>query len=157
MRDGSLGGEDSLEEGIATHSSILAWRIPWTEETGGATVHRVSKSRTRLKRLSTCRSSWGLGLELGAWRCSLQPWGYSFPSPPQHPAQIFFQEQLVGLLFGSLTVAGKVGACRGKATRRWGRLVFWTSMESPSSPGCSSQAFSSFPLCLPLPWASRPQ
>ena len=30
-----LGGEDSLEEGMATHSSILAWRIPWTEEPGG--------------------------------------------------------------------------------------------------------------------------
>ena len=29
------GLEDSLEEGIATHSSILAWRIPWTEEPGG--------------------------------------------------------------------------------------------------------------------------
>ena len=28
----SLGGEDPLEEGRATHSSILAWRIPWTEE-----------------------------------------------------------------------------------------------------------------------------
>ena len=28
----SLGGEDPLEEGLATHSSILAWRIPWTEE-----------------------------------------------------------------------------------------------------------------------------
>ena len=27
--------EDSLEEGMATHSSILAWRIPWTEEPGG--------------------------------------------------------------------------------------------------------------------------
>ena len=31
----SLGREDSLEEGMATHSSILAWRIPWTEEPGG--------------------------------------------------------------------------------------------------------------------------
>ena len=31
----SLGGEDSLEEGMATHSSTLAWRIPWTEESGG--------------------------------------------------------------------------------------------------------------------------
>ena len=30
----SLGREDPLEEGMATHSSILAWRIPWTEETG---------------------------------------------------------------------------------------------------------------------------
>ena len=31
----SLGREDPLEEGMATHSSILAWRIPWTEEPGG--------------------------------------------------------------------------------------------------------------------------
>ena len=31
----SQGGEDPLEEGMATHSSILAWRIPWTRETGG--------------------------------------------------------------------------------------------------------------------------
>ena len=30
----SLGGEDPLEKGTATHSSILAWRIPWTEEPG---------------------------------------------------------------------------------------------------------------------------
>ena len=30
----SLGWEDPLEEGVATHSSILAWRIPWTEEPG---------------------------------------------------------------------------------------------------------------------------
>ena len=31
----SLGGEDPVEKGMATHSSILAWRIPWTEEPGG--------------------------------------------------------------------------------------------------------------------------
>ena len=31
----SLSWEDPLEEGIATHSSILAWRVPWTEEPGG--------------------------------------------------------------------------------------------------------------------------
>ena len=31
----SLGQEDSLEKGMATHSSILAWRISWTEEPGG--------------------------------------------------------------------------------------------------------------------------
>ena len=36
------GGEDSLEKEMATHSSILAWRIPWTE----ATVHGVAKSQT---------------------------------------------------------------------------------------------------------------
>ena len=32
---GSLGRQDPLEKGMATHSSILAWRIPWTEEPGG--------------------------------------------------------------------------------------------------------------------------
>ena len=31
----SLSWEDALEEGMATHSSILAWRIPWTEDPGG--------------------------------------------------------------------------------------------------------------------------
>ena len=31
----SLGREDPLEEGVATHSTVLAWRIPWTEEPGG--------------------------------------------------------------------------------------------------------------------------
>ena len=31
----SLGQEDSLQKGMANHSSILAWRIPWTEEPGG--------------------------------------------------------------------------------------------------------------------------
>ena len=31
----SLGQEDLLEKAMATHSSIVAWRIPWTEETGG--------------------------------------------------------------------------------------------------------------------------
>ena len=31
----SLGGEDLLEKGMAIHSHILAWRIPWTEEPGG--------------------------------------------------------------------------------------------------------------------------
>ena len=39
-----LGREDPLEEGVATHASILAWRIPWTEEPGGLQcmgLHRV--------------------------------------------------------------------------------------------------------------------
>ena len=35
MRVQSLGQEDPLEKGMATHSSILVWEIPWTEEPGG--------------------------------------------------------------------------------------------------------------------------
>ena len=38
----------SLEKGMATHSSILAWRIPWTEEPGCPTVHGVAKSQTEM-------------------------------------------------------------------------------------------------------------
>ena len=43
----SLGREDPLEKGMATHSSTLAWRVPWTEEPGGP-QSRGSQSRTRL-------------------------------------------------------------------------------------------------------------
>ena len=39
----SLGWEDPLEEEMATHSNIPAWKIPWTEEPGGL-VHGVAKS-----------------------------------------------------------------------------------------------------------------
>ena len=51
----SLGLENPLKGSMSTHSSILAWRIPWTEEPGGLIVHRVAKSWT-LKWLSmhTC-------------------------------------------------------------------------------------------------------
>ena len=48
-----LGQEDPLEEGMAVHSSILAWRISWTEEPGRSVVHGVTQSRTQLKQLST--------------------------------------------------------------------------------------------------------
>ena len=47
----SLGWEDPLEEGMATHSSVLAWRIPWIEKpvhVAWATVRAVTKSQTGL-------------------------------------------------------------------------------------------------------------
>ena len=42
----SLDGEDPLEEGMVTHSSILAWRIPWTEEPGR--LQSMGSQRVRL-------------------------------------------------------------------------------------------------------------
>ena len=39
------GQKDPLEEGMATHSSVLAWRIPWTEEPGG--LHSMGLQRVR--------------------------------------------------------------------------------------------------------------
>ena len=44
----SRGQEDPLEKGMATHPSILAWRIPWSRGAWQATVHGVSKSWTQL-------------------------------------------------------------------------------------------------------------
>ena len=46
MQVQSLGQEDPVEEGMATHSSTLAWRIPWTEETGG--LQSIGELRVRL-------------------------------------------------------------------------------------------------------------
>ena len=53
----SLGQQDSLEKGMATHSSILVWRIPRTEEPGGLQSMGL-QSRKRLKRLSTRSWTW---------------------------------------------------------------------------------------------------
>ena len=39
----SLGGEDPVEKGMATHSNILAWRIPWTEKPGGIQYTRSQR------------------------------------------------------------------------------------------------------------------
>ena len=51
MQVQSLGGKDPLEEGMATHASILAWRIPWTEEPGGlqSIGHKESDTTERLR------------------------------------------------------------------------------------------------------------
>ena len=69
-----LGWEDSLEKGMATHSSTLEWRIPWTEEPGGLQSMGVTKRPERLtfslstyllaitgdgQRSLACCSSWG--------------------------------------------------------------------------------------------------
>ena len=48
MRDRFLGQEGPLEKGMATHSSILAWRIPMERGAWQATVHGVTKSQMQL-------------------------------------------------------------------------------------------------------------
>ena len=50
----SLGHEDPLEEGVATHSSILAWRIPWREEPGGLYSPWGLKELDMTEQLSVC-------------------------------------------------------------------------------------------------------
>ena len=87
---GDAGGMGSIpglgrspEEGMATHSSILAWEIPWIEEPGWLQVLGVAKSQTRLStRLhSSGGAHSGEGLEL--WPCQVQGWKLkSGPFPP---------------------------------------------------------------------------
>ena len=45
----SLGWEDPLEKDITAHSSVLAWKIPWTEEAGRLLSHGTAKSWTQLR------------------------------------------------------------------------------------------------------------
>ena len=66
---------------MATHSSILAWRIPWTEEPGRATPHRVSKSQTLLKLLSTSAECW----LTSTLRPSLSPVAFPFVMSLRQP------------------------------------------------------------------------
>ena len=49
----SLGWEDPLEEEMTTHSSILAWEIPWTEEHGGLQSMQSQKSQTQISNYTT--------------------------------------------------------------------------------------------------------
>ena len=65
----SLGGEDPLEEEMAPHSSILAWKVPQTEE---HTVHGVTKSRTWLSNYAWTLA-WFSGFPLLLTRCKYWP------------------------------------------------------------------------------------
>ena len=74
----SLGWEDPVEEGMATHSSILAWRIPMDRGAWWATVHRVTKSWT--ERLST--HSTGIAFSLLGLRFPSIMEDFTFKAPP---------------------------------------------------------------------------
>ena len=59
---------------MATHSSTLAWKIPWTEEPGGLVIHWVTKSQTRLRDFTSLTS---LASYFYHWRRKWQPLQYS--------------------------------------------------------------------------------
>ena len=60
----SLGGEDPLEKEIATHFSILAWRISWTEEPGGLqSMRKESDTPERLTHTHTPAMDWYLSAQ----------------------------------------------------------------------------------------------
>ena len=74
----SPGWEDPLEKGMATHSSILAWRIPWTENPGGLQSMGSQKwgmtntftfftAQKKIQQDTVNRYSFGFGFEGGKW------------------------------------------------------------------------------------------
>ena len=70
----SLGREGPLEKEMATHSSILAWRIPWMEEPGWATVHGVTKSQTLMSDFTFTFHFHALEKELATTHSSVLAW-----------------------------------------------------------------------------------
>ena len=79
MQVWSLGQEDPLEEGVATHSSILAWRIPWTEEPGGLQSMGLQRVRYDLA-IEHARTSICLSIVFNFLPPSLRP-SLSFSLP----------------------------------------------------------------------------
>ena len=74
----SRGWEDSLENGMATHSSIPAWRIPMDRGAWQATVHGVCKESDMTEQLSTSSLSCGMWkLCCGMWKILLRLQGLS--------------------------------------------------------------------------------
>ena len=66
----SLGWEDPLEKAMATHSSVLAWRIPWTEEPGGLQsmeLQRLRHDRATFTLMSLCFKYWSQLTTLIEW------------------------------------------------------------------------------------------
>ena len=82
--DGSLGRDDPLEEGLASRFCILAWRIPWTEEPGGATVHGVAKSLAQ----HSCNVSFHVTLHTS------QPFLPTTPTTPHQPQACILGESI---------------------------------------------------------------
>ena len=78
----SLGQEDPLEKGMSTHSSILAWRIPWTEESGG--LQSMESQLDTTERLTFSLSN------IIVWRRKWQP------TPVFLPRESQGQRSLVG-------------------------------------------------------------
>ena len=87
MRVRSLGREDALGEGLPTHSRTLACRMPQTEEPGGLPVHRVTKSWTEQRLLSSvvgwgCRKGAAAGVAQLCWCPLVSALGHAHPSLP---------------------------------------------------------------------------
>ena len=101
----SLGWEDPLDEGMATRSSIPAWRIPMSREAWRATVHTVSKSRAQLNQFSDLPSYRHRKIQVLS---SYSPWGDKESdmteqlSTAQHSCGKWFRSKIAEMYFSSV-------------------------------------------------------
>ena len=104
----SLGREEILEKEMATHSSILSWRIPWTEEPGGLQSMGLKELDTieRLHFLSPYPPPWPLLISPGAFKCTLSRGTQHSPKLLHCPYAFVFSCQLLKLLRKAAVNAG---------------------------------------------------
>ena len=98
----SLGWDNPLEEGMATHSSILAWGIPWTEEPGGLQSMRLQRLRKEGSDLAVSdliEVKWSEMKSLSRVRLFATPWTLAYQAPPS--LGFSRQEYWTGLPFPS--------------------------------------------------------
>ena len=93
----SLGREDRLEKGMATHSSILAWRIPWTEEAGG--LSSTGSQRVRHDgATSTTTLRWKMGPVGSSEVPEPRSQNVEFEMPLRHPLKMSNSLNRIGSL-----------------------------------------------------------
>ena len=113
----SLGGEDPLEKEMATHSSILAWRIPWTEEPGGLQFMGSQRSDTT-ERLHISHHMWTISMESAiTGRCLLM-------KPHADPKT----EVYVNTLSNGTTLRMFIlGGGQARRQHTWGPGTYWNT------------------------------
>ena len=135
MRVWSLGVEDPLEKEMATHSSILAWRIPWTEEPGRLQTkvsHRIGHNWACMHRLNPASYSilhWGVNQKVGCFFflfASLRD--LSHPHMTTGKTIAFTRRTFVGKVMSPLFNMLSSAAIHG-VSKSWTRLSDWTELN----------------------------
>ena len=125
----SLGQEDLLEEEMATHFSILAWRIPWTEEPGGLQslgLQRVRHNWSDLACTHRLYSTYGLSRQW-IFKGHLKLWSVFF----------FFKGNMLDMSHGIFLVLSKVRSSRGSK-----KADLASADGCPVGAGCSFHDYS---------------
>ena len=127
----SLG--DPLEKGMATHSSILACRIPWTEEPGGLQSMGLKELDTieRLHFLSPYPPPWPLLISPGAFKCTLSRDTQHSPKLLHCPYAFVFSCQLLKLLRKAAVNAGSSSSTHCMLCTHQSGLALYTYWSFP--------------------------